>query len=148
MTTGHRYRLIIYFAALVLCLSVCFAYAEEPAASIPSASIATSVDTAPAVAESAPGRLLFNSAPGRSSFMPTLTATLVAEAAAPAAQPVYADAALQALTVRENKSHGFVHSLFQPKHKLKLVTQHAAERVSSAQSSDMMVAGQDQETQQ
>jgi hypothetical protein len=78
--------------------------------------------------------------------MPTLTAKLVAEAAAPAAQPTYADAALQALTVRENKSHGFVHSLFQPKHKLKLVTAHAPGHV--AESSEMMVAGQDQETQQ
>ena len=28
METTHRYRLLIYFAVLVLCLSVCFANAE------------------------------------------------------------------------------------------------------------------------
>jgi hypothetical protein len=122
METGHRYRLLLYFAALVLCLSVCFAYAEEPASTGTPAS----------------SRLLYYSAPGHASFLPSLSDSLVIT---PAATPTTtADETLRSLTVQTNHSHHLLRSLFSSKHQPKLIVSHAPEHWSAAASSSPQMA--------
>ena len=131
METGHRYRLLIYFAALVLCLSVCFAYAEPPAAL--TTGTASIQGFCPTVSTLAPAQLLFNASPGRSSFMPPLTAQLVLGTESAQAEPVMtADAVLHGLNVQADHSHTLIHSIFPSHHKLKLVKAHAPEHLSAA----------------
>jgi hypothetical protein len=144
MESGHRYRLLIYFAALVLCLSVCFAYAESPA-SLPTVSYTPSDCTVTPAAQ--PARLLFNTAPGRSSFMPALTATLVIEAdSMQEEQPVMtADAVLHGLNVQADHSHSLLHGIFPSHHKLKLVKTHAQEHLSAAAGASPQMTGDESE---
>jgi hypothetical protein len=81
--------------------------------------------------------------------MPTLSEHLVAEAIA-TEKPVYADAALNNLMVRETRSHGLIHGIFSSHHKLKLVTSHAPEHLAAASSdsAQMIVAGEEPASQQ
>ena len=146
MESGHRYRLLIYFAAIVLCLSVCFAYAESPA-SLPTVSYTPSDCTVTPAAQ--PARLLFNTAPGRSSFMPALTATLVTEDdSMQEEQPVMtatADAVLHGLNAQADHSHSLLHGIFPSHHKLKLVKAHAPEHLSAAATASPQMTGDESE---
>ena len=147
METGHRYRLLIYFAALVLCLSVCFAYAESPA-SLPTASSEQAF--CPTAPGAQPTRLLFNTAPGRSSFMPALATSLDITAYddedPTQVKPVMtADAVLHGLSLQSEHSHSLLH-MFPSHKKLKLVKTHAPEHLSAAATTlPQITAGDDQE---
>ena len=128
MLTGQRYRVIIYFAALVLCLSVCFAFAEEPA-SMHHHSAASTV-TSPSVSNVASIHFLYYSAPGRASFLPALSGRLITEPAAPVVQVASADAILMHLGTQADRHHG-LHALLPGKHRLKLVKTYSPEQPSA-----------------
>jgi hypothetical protein len=115
MDTKHRYRLLIYFAALILCLSVCFANAESVSGSAPAAQRQT---------------IIFESSHGRTSFlMPLQQSFLAAPAASVSDEHVVPQSVLQQVT-DANHSHHFWHG--SAKHRTSLVLTHQANASSSA----------------
>lgn len=124
MLTGHRYRVIIYFAALVLCLSVCFAFAEEPASLDHCPKAPAGVTNSNALESM---HFLYYSAPGRASFLPALSGKLIPEPAAPITEVASADTILQQLG-SQSERHRNLHSLFSGRHHLKLVRTYTQEQ--------------------
>lgn len=107
MEAKHRYRLLIYFAALILCLSVCFANAEIPAAAVPTSDRAT---------------VIFEYSHGHSAFMPALQQTfLMPQVASTAEEHVVPPSVLKQVT-DANRSHHFWHA--PAKHRASLLQNH------------------------
>ena len=110
MEASHRYRLLIYFVALVLGLSVCFAFAEEP-------------HGASQTLQEHSSRLLFQTTPGHSSFMPTLQQSFVAPVEASIAAPVITVDRLNQISANVHKGRGFWHG--GGRHKPSLILNHS-----------------------
>jgi hypothetical protein len=92
METTHRFRFLIYLAAFMLVMSVCFVYAEP----IPS--------------QPTPSRLLFQVAPQHDSFLPTSGAEPTFDSAALGiAAPVVSPVALRLLEDASHPHHRFLH---------------------------------------
>ncbi len=127
MLTGHRYRVILYFVVLVLCLSVCFAFAETPASfdrGTGGVVSSTSLPTIGSESAATPVHFLYYSGPGRTSFQPALLSQLVAEPKAAPVQLASADVVLQQLGAQMEHHRG-VHTLFSHRRHLNLVQSHA-----------------------
>ncbi len=109
MEAKHRYRLLIYFAALILCLSVCFANAEE---------------VSPAVPQHNRQPLIFEGTHGHAAFMPALQQSFVATGeCARTEDHVVPQGVLQQVT-EANRSHRFWHG--SGKHRTSLILSHQA----------------------
>ncbi len=105
MEATHRYRLLLYFVALVLCLSACFAYAEGPAAS----------------EANKPARLLFQTSGPRSTFLPHLDQSLMTIAPATEMGATVSAAKLDQVSNYFGKSHGIWHNITGIRHKSKVI---------------------------
>jgi hypothetical protein len=93
MESKYRYRLLIYFAALVLCLSICFANAEE-------------IHPAAALQTATSEQFVFQGSQTHATFMPALHLAFVYEATAAATDaPVVSQSMLQQVTTDTQKSH-------------------------------------------
>lgn len=129
MEATHRYRLLFYFVALVLCLSACFAYAEEPAATD----------------AHKPARLLFQTSGPRSAFMPHLEQSLVPTAKSTEMGSTVSAAKFDQISTCLRKSHGLLHSITGDRHKTKLilanphVNMHAARTESMKNASEYFI---------
>ena len=99
MEAKHRYRLLIYFAALILCLSVCFANAEEVTSPAETSTLPNS-----------PATMIFESSNHHAAFLPALQQSFVVPAAeAMTEQHVVPQSVLQQVT-ESNRPHRFWHS--------------------------------------
>jgi hypothetical protein len=118
MEAKHRYRLLIYFAALILCLSVCFANAEVP------------TNAAPAHESHA---MIFEQSHGHAAFMPMLQQSFVTPAVTAAEEHadehVVPASVLQQVT-DANRSHHFWRG--SAKHHASLVLNHQVNTSSDA----------------
>lgn len=133
MLTGHRYRVILYFAVLVLCLSVCFAFAEDsPTVDHESAVLtSTSAVAAPVVSSATESvHFLYYSAPGRASFLPALSRKLITEPKAAVVEVASADTILQQFGAQSDR-HRNLRSLFSGRHHPKLVKTYTQEQQTS-----------------
>jgi hypothetical protein len=121
MEATHRYRLLLYFVALVLCLSACFAYAEEPAAS----------------GTSQPARLLFQTSGPRSAFMPNLTQTFIPTAPTKETAATVSTAKLDQVSAYVGKSHGIWHNITGNRHRSKLTVTSPQSNMHAATTESM-----------
>jgi hypothetical protein len=114
MESAHRYRLLIIFAALVLCLSICFANAEEVHSS---------------AATQATDAHIFQTSQLHASFLPTLQQGFVHEAAVSTAAPVVSQSVLQQLTAQ--KPHRFWRGVSFAKRRTGLIVSHTQDVVNA-----------------
>jgi hypothetical protein len=113
MESKYRYRLLIYFAALVLCLSICFANAEE-------------IHPAAALQTATSEQFVFQGSQTHATFMPALHLAFVYEATAAATDaPVVSQSMLQQVTTDTQKSHRFWHGASFAKRKPALIVNHS-----------------------
>lgn len=119
MEATHRYRLLIYFVALVLCLSVCFAYAEEPQ---PAPNAGTS--------RVEPARLLFQTEQGHVAFMPPLMQSFIQVQGASEVSVVSATK-MDRVSADLHHTHGFLHGLALNRHKPGLIVSHSHDTIST-----------------
>jgi hypothetical protein len=93
METTYRFRFLIYLAAFMLVMSVCFVYAE------------------PLPSQPSPSHLLFQVAPQHGSFLATSAAepTFDPDALGIAAAPVISPVVLQQLEEASRPHHRFLH---------------------------------------
>ncbi len=98
MEATHRYRLLIYFAAVIFCLSVCFANAEEVNQAQTKAVGTEQMST------------LFARSPGRVVFMPAFSSSLVVPSFADRDAPVVPASVLRQVT-ESSRPHHFWHGL-------------------------------------
>lgn len=109
MDAKHRYRLLIYFAALILCLSVCFANAEE---------------VSPATPQPHRQTVIFEGTHGHAAFMPALQQSyMVTRDSARTESHVVPPSVLQQVTAA-NRSRRFWHG--SGKHRVSLLQDHEA----------------------
>ena len=109
MEATRRYRLLIYFVATILCLSACFAYAEEP-----------SRESGASVQHGA--KILFQTSQGRSSFMPSLAQAFVPEVSGSEdVAPIISQMKMTEVSSSLQRTHGFWHAMPIGKRKPKLI---------------------------
>jgi hypothetical protein len=111
MEPTHRYRILIYFAAMVLCLSVCFAFAED----IPTEH----------AAQAAHANVIFENSQVHASFMPPLRQSFLPTTSEPIEEPVVSPEVLRQLTRNAQRSHRLLHGLPFLKQKSSLIVVHS-----------------------
>ncbi len=94
METKHRYRLLIYFAALILCLSVCFANAEETTGATQAAGHRT---------------IIFEQCHSHAAFMPALQQSFVTPAIVASVQAHVVPSSVLQQVVDAHRSRHFWH---------------------------------------
>ena len=132
MEATNRYRLLIYVAALILCLSVCFANAEEvngPEPAVVHQAVASQT-------------MIFQSSHTRATFMPALQQSFLTPIAITTAEAhVVPQSVLQQVN-EASRSHHFWHG--SAKHRTSLVLNHQVSASSGGTKDlrDLDVAGQ------
>jgi hypothetical protein len=117
---GRRFRALFFFAAFVLCMSLCFVYAEDVPASRTGSDRAYSHAevVTPAIASQGPSRLLLWTGPQHASFLEPLQACIqprIVEprvAAAPVATP---SVLLQLESATRSRRRLFLHGRAKPR---------------------------------
>ncbi len=139
MESAHRYRLLIIFAALVFCLTVCFANAETTRATLADSGTQASASS----------RM-------HDGFLAPLPQGIIAipdaNQATTLATPVVSQKVLNQLTNGAQKSHGFWHGISLARPRPALVMHHQSDNpdrepaAGTVQGANAAVTSQDNQT--
>lgn len=110
MESSRRYRLLIIFAALVFCLSVCFAYAQD--------------GTQPEIQSAGNSRILFQVSQAHATFLQPLHQSFIPQAVSSDSSAVVTPRALQSLLAKTERQHRFWHSVSFTRRKTGLIVPH------------------------
>lgn len=107
MEATHRYRLLIIFAAIVLCLSVCFANASEVSNGVKPPCTGAG--------------LVFPTSQLHTTFMPVMALNYTPETSTLRERGTVSQGLLDQVTAGARKSHGFLHRTSFTRHKAGLI---------------------------